>query len=132
MRNPFIEFAVGRPKWVLILTVLITIGFLAQFPRIQIDTDPENMLPEGEPARSEPELPLVPLPKDRPKPGELEPEVPVLGPKIGARGLRMIMEELMLDMMFQLPSQKDTKEVVVTQEVVLNKSNPLVVMEKAG
>ena len=52
--------------------------------------------------------------------------------KIGARGLRMIMEELMLDMMFSLPSQKDTKEVVVSRDVVLNKSNPLVVMEKAG
>ena len=44
----------------------------------------------------------------------------------------MIMEELMLDMMFTLPSQKDVKEVVITKEVVLNQSNPLVVMEKAG
>jgi ATP-dependent Clp protease ATP-binding subunit ClpX len=52
--------------------------------------------------------------------------------KIGARGLRMIMEELMLDMMFQLPSQKEIKEVVITRDVVMNKSNPLVVMEKAG
>jgi len=52
--------------------------------------------------------------------------------KIGARGLRMIMEELMLDMMFSLPSQKDAKEVVVGRDVVLNKSTPLVVMEKAG
>jgi len=52
--------------------------------------------------------------------------------KIGARGLRMIMEELMLDMMFTLPSQKDVKEVVISKEVVLNQSSPLVVMEKAG
>jgi ATP-dependent Clp protease ATP-binding subunit ClpX len=52
--------------------------------------------------------------------------------KIGARGLRMILEELMLDMMFVLPSQSGVKEVVVTRDVVLNKSNPLVVMEKAG
>jgi ATP-dependent Clp protease ATP-binding subunit ClpX len=52
--------------------------------------------------------------------------------KIGARGLRMILEELMLDMMFSLPSQKDVKEVVVSKEVVLNKSNPLAVIEKAG
>jgi len=52
--------------------------------------------------------------------------------KIGARGLRMIMEELMLDMMFSLPSQTQAKEVVVSRDVVLNKSNPLVVMEKAG
>jgi ATP-dependent Clp protease ATP-binding subunit ClpX len=52
--------------------------------------------------------------------------------KIGARGLRMILEELMLDMMFMLPSQTGVKEVVVTRDVVHNKTNPLVVMEKAG
>jgi ATP-dependent Clp protease ATP-binding subunit ClpX len=52
--------------------------------------------------------------------------------KIGARGLRMILEELMLDMMFMLPSQSEVKEVVVTRDVVLKKSNPLIVMEKAG
>ena len=52
--------------------------------------------------------------------------------KIGARGLRMILEELMLDMMFTLPSQTGVKEVVVTRDVVHNKTNPLVVMEKAG
>jgi len=52
--------------------------------------------------------------------------------KIGARGLRMIMEELMLDLMFSLPSKKDVREVVVSRDVVLRKSNPLVVMEKAG
>ena len=52
--------------------------------------------------------------------------------KIGARGLRMIMEELMLDMMFTLPSEKNAREVVVSRDVVVNKSNPLVVMEKTG
>jgi len=52
--------------------------------------------------------------------------------KIGARGLRMILEELMLDMMFSLPSRSNVKEVVVSKDVVLNKSNPLAVMEKAG
>jgi ATP-dependent Clp protease ATP-binding subunit ClpX len=52
--------------------------------------------------------------------------------KIGARGLRMIMEELMLEMMFSLPSQSNVKEVVVSKDVVVNKSNPLAVMEKAG
>jgi ATP-dependent Clp protease ATP-binding subunit ClpX len=52
--------------------------------------------------------------------------------KIGARGLRMILEELMLEMMFVLPSQTGVKEVVVTRDVVQSKSNPLIVMEKAG
>ena len=52
--------------------------------------------------------------------------------KIGARGLRMILEELMLDMMFTLPSQSDIKEVVVTRDAVLKKSRPLIIMEKAS
>ncbi len=52
--------------------------------------------------------------------------------KIGARGLRMILEELMLDMMFQLPSQNDVKEVVITKEAVQEGVSPLLVMEKTG
>ena len=52
--------------------------------------------------------------------------------KIGARGLRMIMEELMLETMFSLPSQSNVKEVVISKDVVVNRSNPLTVMEKAG
>ena len=35
--------------------------------------------------------------------------------KVGARGLRMILEELMLDLMYHLPSQKKVKEFEVTQ-----------------
>ena len=52
--------------------------------------------------------------------------------KIGARGLRMILEELMLDMMFTLPSQTEVKEVVITRDVVVKKSRPLIIMEKAS
>ena len=35
--------------------------------------------------------------------------------KVGARGLRMILEELMLDLMYHLPSQKKVKEFEVTE-----------------
>src|SRR5437773_7947666 len=45
--------------------------------------------------------------------------------KIGARGLRLIMEELMLELMYQLPSTSGVKECHITKEVVLNKVNPL-------
>ncbi len=38
--------------------------------------------------------------------------------KVGARGLRMILEELMLDLMYQLPSQKKVKDFEVTREMV--------------
>jgi ATP-dependent Clp protease ATP-binding subunit ClpX len=38
--------------------------------------------------------------------------------KVGARGLRMILEELMLDLMYHLPQQKRVKEFEVTKEMV--------------
>jgi ATP-dependent Clp protease ATP-binding subunit ClpX len=41
-----------------------------------------------------------------------------LNRKVGARGLRMILEELMLDLMYQLPGQKKIKEFEVTREMV--------------
>jgi len=55
-----------------------------------------------------------------------------LARKIGARGLRLILEDLMLDMMYQLPSRTDITECVITKEVVENKVAPIILMEKAG
>jgi len=52
--------------------------------------------------------------------------------KVGARGLRMILEELMLDLMFTLPSQKKLKEFEVTREMVEKHTASLSMMEKAG
>src|SRR3989339_42694 len=40
-----VEFSVDHPRWVVFLTVLVTLGFLTQFPKVQIDTNPKNMLP---------------------------------------------------------------------------------------
>jgi ATP-dependent Clp protease ATP-binding subunit ClpX len=52
--------------------------------------------------------------------------------KVGARGLRMILEELMLDLMYNLPSQKRVKDFEVTHEMVENRNVNLPFMEKAG
>jgi ATP-dependent Clp protease ATP-binding subunit ClpX len=52
--------------------------------------------------------------------------------KVGARGLRMIMEELMLDLMYFLPSYKRIKEFVITARMVEDSSVNLAVLEKAG
>jgi ATP-dependent Clp protease ATP-binding subunit ClpX len=45
----------------------------------------------------------------------------------GARGLRAIMEEVLLSVMYEVPSRKDVARVVVTQEVVLEHVNPTLV-----
>ncbi len=51
--------------------------------------------------------------------------------RVGARGLRMILEELMLEAMYLLPGQKKVKEFLVTAEMVLNR-NLMFPLEKAG
>src|SRR5919205_841806 len=55
-----------------------------------------------------------------------------LARKIGARGLRMIIEDLMLDLMYTLPGQKKVRECVITSEVVMSKEKPITLIEKAG
>jgi len=52
--------------------------------------------------------------------------------KVGARGLRMILEELMLDLMYYLPSYKKIREFSVTKEMVLAQKISLALLEKAG
>ena len=46
-----VEFSLNRPKLTVLLTILLTLFFAVQFPKIKIDTDPENMLRENEPIR---------------------------------------------------------------------------------
>jgi lipid-binding SYLF domain-containing protein len=53
-----------------------------------------------------------------------------LNRKVGARGLRMILEELMLDLMYHLPSQKKVKDFEITQEMVEKRDISLATLEK--
>jgi len=52
--------------------------------------------------------------------------------KIGARGLRMILEELMLDLMFHLPSSKRARDLEITSDMVERRDLSLCLLEKAG
>jgi ATP-dependent Clp protease ATP-binding subunit ClpX len=52
--------------------------------------------------------------------------------KVGARGLRIILEELMLDVMYQIPSLPDLKELVISSEVVERRVPPLPVVRKVS
>jgi ATP-dependent Clp protease ATP-binding subunit ClpX len=53
-----------------------------------------------------------------------------LNRKVGARGLRMILEELMLDLMYHLPGQKKIKEFEVTREMVEQRNVAMPRVEK--
>ncbi|HFB83695.1 MAG TPA: ATP-dependent Clp protease ATP-binding subunit ClpX, partial [Thermodesulfatator sp.] len=49
--------------------------------------------------------------------------------KTGARGLRAILEESMLDIMYDLPSKDDVRECVVSEEVILRREKPIILFE---
>ena len=48
----------------------------------------------------------------------------------GARGLRAILEQRMLDIMYTIPTLEDVKECIVNREVILKKAEPILVFEK--
>jgi ATP-dependent Clp protease ATP-binding subunit ClpX len=52
--------------------------------------------------------------------------------KVGARGLRMILEDMMLDLMYYLPSYKKVREFLVTKEMVMTQKINMALLEKAG
>jgi ATP-dependent Clp protease ATP-binding subunit ClpX len=50
--------------------------------------------------------------------------------KSGARGLRSILENVMLDVMYEIPSQSNIKECIISDEVIFSKESPIIVYEK--
>ena len=51
MKTILVNFSMNHPKIVIALILVITVLFGMQMPKIKIDTDPENMLPENEEVR---------------------------------------------------------------------------------
>ncbi|NVM20891.1 MAG: ATP-dependent Clp protease ATP-binding subunit ClpX [Desulfobacterales bacterium] len=51
--------------------------------------------------------------------------------KAGARGLRAIMEETMLEIMYEIPSISGVKECVINEEVILDRENPILLFEQS-
>ncbi|MFA6414150.1 MAG: ATP-dependent Clp protease ATP-binding subunit ClpX [Syntrophales bacterium] len=52
--------------------------------------------------------------------------------KTGARGLRSILENTMLEIMYELPSRRDMRECVISEDVVMNRENPILIFESAS
>ena len=51
-----------------------------------------------------------------------------LARKTGARGLRAILEEVMLEIMYDIPSRRDVKKCVITKETIVDKEPPRLVL----
>ena len=52
--------------------------------------------------------------------------------KTGARGLRTIIEGLMTDVMYDIPSQKNVEEVIITRDCVTKGDKPRLVFKKSA
>jgi ATP-dependent Clp protease ATP-binding subunit ClpX len=50
--------------------------------------------------------------------------------KAGARGLRAILENTMLEIMYDIPSRQDVRECVINEDVVMNREHPILLFEK--
>jgi ATP-dependent Clp protease ATP-binding subunit ClpX len=51
--------------------------------------------------------------------------------KSGARGLRAVLESCLLDIMYEIPSVKDVKECVISEDVILNREDPILLYEQS-
>jgi ATP-dependent Clp protease ATP-binding subunit ClpX len=49
--------------------------------------------------------------------------------KSGARGLRSILENTMLEVMYEIPSQREIKECVINEDVVTNNEKPILIYD---
>ncbi len=122
IRHGFIPEFVGR------LPVTAILGDLDKSALVEILTTPKNSLLKQYQKLFEYESVDLTLDDDA-----LEAVAQMaLERKVGARGLRMIMEELMLDLMYYLPSNKRVKQFVVTRQMVEEHDLQVGLLEKAG
>lgn len=111
------------PEFVGRLPVIVTLDALDEDALVQILTEPKNALSKQYAKLFE--LDGVDL--------EIQPEAlrevakEALKRKTGARGLRAIMEEVMLNIMYDIPSREDISKVVITKESILKKGEPLMI-----
>lgn len=122
IRYGFIPEFVGR------LPVIAMLGDLDEDALVQILTEPKNSLLKQYKQLFEYENISLTI-----EPGALKAIAKrALERKVGARGLRMIMEELMLDLMYYLPSYKQVDEFVITERMVDAQDLNLTLLDKAG
>lgn len=114
------------PEFVGRLPVLATLGELDEKALVQILTEPRNALMKQYQRLFEFEKVLLKF-----TPTALEAIArEAIKKKSGARGLRAILEHVMLDVMYDIPSQNNVEEVIVNEEVINGKKPPLVVYHK--
>lgn len=116
------------PEFIGRLPVVVNLGDLDEEALVRILTEPKNALVkqyqalfamEGVTLTFEPEA-YTAIAKQ------------ALARKTGARGLRSIMERLLLDLMYDLPTIQDLQEVIINQDVIDGKAQPIFVYKDTG
>jgi ATP-dependent Clp protease ATP-binding subunit ClpX len=115
------------PEFVGRLPVIATLEQLAEEDLVRILTEPKNSLVRQYKTIFDMEnvnleftdAALVAVAKEAIKRG------------VGARGLRIILEELMLDLMYDVPSNDEIEECLIDEEAVVNRSQPVSQLKKA-
>ncbi len=114
------------PEFVGRLPVLGTLHELDEKALIQILTEPKNALIKQYQRKFEFDNIRLKFTDDAIKAVAKK----ALDRKVGARGLMMILEEVLLESMYVLPSQKKVKELVITKEMIERKAAPLEVLRE--
>ena len=114
------------PEFIGRLPVMVTLDELSEDALVRIITEPKNALLKQ--YRKLLRLDNVDL--------EIEPEAiravakKAIERKTGARGLRSILEGVMTDIMYDIPSRDDVKKCIVTRETIEEGSRPTLIFEK--
>lgn len=113
------------PEFVGRLPVIVTLDALDEAALVRILTEPKNALVKQYQKLFE--LDGVELEF---KPDSLEAIAQeAIKRETGARGLRSIIEDIMMNVMYELPSRKDVTKCVITKDVVLRREEPLLLSE---
>lgn len=113
------------PEFIGRLPVIASLGELSLDALVRILTEPKNALVKQYQKLFEFEGVTLKFTKDALKSVGKD----ALNRKSGARGLRAILEKVMLDIMYDLPSRPDLRECVIGDEVILNEEPPLLLYE---
>ncbi|USS87301.1 ATP-dependent Clp protease ATP-binding subunit ClpX [Fructilactobacillus hinvesii] len=114
------------PEFIGRLPILTELNKLDEEDLVRILTEPKNALVK----QYQKLLALQGVKLTFEKPALQEMAQEAISRNTGARGLRSIIESVMRDIMFAIPSRKDIEEVVVTKDTVVNHTEPKLVLKK--
>jgi len=111
------------PEFVGRLPIIVTLDALDEEALVRILTEPRNALVKQYEKLFDLDGVNLEFQHDAMKAVAFE----ALKRKTGARGLRAILEEIMLDVMYEIPSRQDIAKCIITKETITKKDKPLIV-----